>query len=143
MWVLKAGEFPDLDLVGQELRLKSMWHNSLGWAGILPSTKGVRSLPLSTIQTDLARAPAAVGLVRVLLPSDDSLLQVEKGKSHKTRAFIRLSSERCRSILLALLDSGNLCRADIISVATFWALKNALSGNRCWSLVEPLRISAV
>ena len=58
----------------------------------------------------------------MLLPAEDPLLQVEKGKSHKRRAFIRLASERCRSIILALPDSGNLCRADIISVATFRAL---------------------
>ena len=88
-----------------------------------------RYLPPFTIQTDLARAPAAIGLARMLLRSEDplrrlknTLLQVENGKYHKTRAFIRLASERCHSIILALPDLGNLCRADIISLSTFRAL---------------------
>ena len=82
-------------------------------------------LPPSTIQSDLARAPAAIGLARVLAPSEDplrqpqdNLLQVENRKSHNTLAFIRLASERCRAIILALPDSGNLCKADIMSLST-------------------------
>ena len=89
-------------------------------------------LPPSTIQTYLARSPPAIGLARVLAPSEDPLrqpkdkiLQVENSKSHNTRAFIRLASERCRAIILALPDSGNLCKADIMSLSTFKTL------NRC------------
>ena len=88
-----------------------------------------KHLPPSTIQTDLARAPAAIGLARELSPSkdplrqpEDSLLQVENRKSHNTWAFIRLASERCRAIILALPDSGNLCKADIMSLYTFKTL---------------------
>ena len=89
-----------------------------------------RHLPPSTIQTDLIRAPAVIGLARVLLPSEDplrqpakdNLLQVENRKSHHSRAFIRLASKRCRAIILALPDSGNLCKADIMSLSTFKTL---------------------
>ena len=91
-----------------------------------------QSHPISTIQTDLARAPAAIDHARVLFPSEDPLqrtkdhlLQVESEKQTKTKAFVRLASERCRTILLALPDSGNLCKAAIMSVSTFKAL------NRC------------
>ena len=89
-------------------------------------------LPPSTLQTDLARSPAAIGHARVLAPSEDplrppgdKLLQVENVKPQNTRAFVRLASERCRAIILALPDSGNLCRADIMSLSTFKML------NRC------------
>ena len=89
-------------------------------------------LPPSTLQTDLARSPAAIGHARVLAPSEDplrppgdKLRQVENVKPHNTKAFIRLASERCRAIILALPDSGNLCKADIMSLSTFKIL------NRC------------
>ena len=71
-------------------------------------------------KTDLVRSPAAIGHARVLAPSEDplrlpgdKLLQVENVKPHNTKAFIRLASERCRAIILALPDSGNLCKAYI------------------------------
>ena len=86
------------------------------------------TLPPSTIQTDLARHPAAIGLARVLQPAEDSLMQTQSkndSEQIQTHAFIRLASENCRAIILALPDSGNLCRLDIISSATFKAL------NRC------------
>ena len=95
-------------------------------------------LPPSTIQTDLARSPAAVGLARVLLPAEDSLMQVQRDQaleSSKTCAFIKLASERCCTIILELPDSGYLCRMDIISMATFKAL------NKCTNqklILEPL-----
>ena len=87
-------------------------------------------IPPSTIQSDLARSPAAIGHARVLAPSEDPLrppqpppgdqvLQVENVRPQNTRAFVRLASEKCRAIILALPDSGNLCRADIMSFATF------------------------
>ena len=89
-------------------------------------------IPPSTIQTDLGRSPAAIGHARVLAPSEDplrppgdQLLQVENVKPQNTKAFVRLASEKCRAIILALPDSGNLCRADIMSLATFKKL------NRC------------
>ena len=133
--------------------------SALPWMGkSAPVDKGGeiapgRKLPFSTIQTDLARAPAAIGHSRVLSPSEDpllspeddqrktggrpddqttggqpredELLQVERVKSHNTRAFIRMASERCRAVILALPDSGNLCKADLISLSTFKVL------NRC------------
>ena len=103
----------------------------LPWMGRLPPlSRGGKIgpgkvLPPSTIQTNLARSSVAVRIARVLLPAEDPLMQVQmRGtvESTKTCAFIRLASERCRSIIFALPDSGNLCRADIISVATFRAL---------------------
>ena len=81
-----------------------------------------RPLPRSTIQTDLARSPAAVGLSRVLLPSEDALMEAQRPSPNRPKAFIRLAYERCRAIILALPNSGNLCRADIISMTTFNAL---------------------
>ena len=135
--------------------------SALPWMGkSAPVDKGGeiapgRKLPFSTIQTDLARSPAAIGYSRVLNPSEDpllapeddqrttgrrpeagrettggpplegGLLQVEKVKPHNTKAFVRLASENCRAIILALPDSGNLCRADLMSLATFKVL------NRC------------
>ena len=96
-------------------------------------------LPRSTIQTDLARAPASVGLARVLLPSEDTLMEAQRPAPNKPKAFIRLAYERCRAIILALPDSGNLCRADIISLATFKTL------NRCAVrklVLEPCKSSA-
>ena len=79
-------------------------------------------LPRSTIQTDLARGPAAIGLVRVLLPAEDTLMEAQGPSPNKPKAFIQLAYERCRAIILALPDNGNLCRADIISLATFKTL---------------------
>ena len=44
----------------------------------------------------------------------------------KTRAFIRMASERCRAIVLALPDSGKLSYSDIMSMTTFWALNQCV-----------------
>ena len=122
--------------------------SSLPWMGRrAPLNKGGeigpgKVIPRSTIQTDLARAPAAIGHARVLAPAEDPLqppqrvptedpprppphppedlvLQVERVRPQNTRAFVRLAVEKCRAIILALPDSGNLCRADIMSLATF------------------------
>ena len=77
---------------------------------------------VGAIQIDLARSPAAIGLAHVLLPSESALMETQRPAPNRPKAFIRLAYERCRAIILALPDSGNLCRADIISLATFKAL---------------------
>ena len=49
-------------------------------------------------------------------------MEAQRPAPNKPKAFIRLAYKQCRAIILALPDSGNLCRADIISLATFKTL---------------------
>ena len=131
----RGGSCPRLAVTGIMAEKKA---SALPWMGRrAPIDKGGivapgKFLPPSTIQTDLARSPAAIGHARVLSPAEDplrppenKLLQVDSVKTHNTKAFIKLASEKCRAIILALPDSGNLCQADIMSLSTFKAL------NRC------------
>ena len=131
----RGGSCPRLAVTGIIAEKKA---SALPWMGRrAPIDKGGivapgKFLPPSTIQTDLARSPAAIGHARVLSPAEDplrppenKLLQVDSVKTPNTKAFIKLASEKCRAIILALPDSGNLCQADIMSLSTFKAL------NRC------------